>query len=275
MVCHETYKDQSNNWLSPDDIVTINGEKYSKKNNKEKIIVGPSESMSKSKKNTIDPEKIIENFGADAVRLFIISDSPPEKDVQWSDQGIEASYKFIQKLWGLHHKIVNEIQFDRKKDLDKNLERVTDQFINKVEKNLENFRYNKIVANFHEINSSYNKLNFNNYSSKNLKKNYSKVLITMMPIIPHFSSECLKILDVDKDVEWPKINFNNLSEDKTKYVVQINGKTRQIIEQKKDLNKEDLILLIKKDQKLSKYFKKNSKIKKSIFVHNKLINIII
>jgi leucyl-tRNA synthetase len=275
MVCHETYKDQSNNWLSPDDIVTINGEKYSKKNNKEKIIVGPSESMSKSKKNTIDPEKIIENFGADAVRLFIISDSPPEKDVQWSDQGIEASYKFIQKLWGLHHKIVNEIQFDRKKDLDKNLERVTDQFINKVEKNLENFRYNKIVANLHEINSSYNKLNFNNYSSKNLKKNYSKVLITMMPIIPHFSSECLKILDVDKDVEWPKINFNNLSEDKTKYVVQINGKTRQIIEQKKDLNKEDLILLIKKDQKLSKYFKKNSKIKKSIFVHNKLINIII
>jgi len=195
--------------------------------------------------------------------------------VQWSDEGIEASYKFIQKLWGLHRNIVNEIQFDRKTDLDENLERVTDQFINNVEKNLENFRYNKIVANLHEIYSSYNKINFKNYSSKNIKENYSKILITMLPIIPHFSNECLKILDVDKNVEWPKINFNNLSDDKTKYVIQINGKTRQIIEQKKDLNKEELILLIKKDQKLSKYIQENSKIKKSIFVHNKLINIII
>jgi len=275
MVCHETYKDKSNKWLSPEDVVTINGEKYLKENNEEKIIVGPSESMSKSKKNTIDPEKIIENFGADAVRLFIISDSPPEKDVQWSDEGIEASYKFMQKLWGLHNNIIDEIQFKKQKDFDENLEKVTDQFINNVEKNLENFRYNKIVANLHEIYSSYNKINFENYSSKNLKKNYSKVLIAMMPIIPHFSNECLKILDVDENIEWPKINFNNLSEDKTKYVVQINGKTRQVIEQKKDLNKEELILLIKKDQKLSKYVQENSKIKKLIFIHNKLINIII
>ena len=98
MVCHETYKDENNNWVSPDEIITIDGEKYLNKNKKQKVIVGPSESMSKSKKNTIDPEKIIENFGADAARFFIISDSPPEKDVQWSDEGIEASYKFIQKL---------------------------------------------------------------------------------------------------------------------------------------------------------------------------------
>ena len=69
--------------------------------------MGPSESMSKSKKNTIDPEYIIDNYGADSVRLFILSDSPPEKDVQWSEQGMTASYKFIQKLWVLHQNIVN------------------------------------------------------------------------------------------------------------------------------------------------------------------------
>ena len=75
----------------------------SQKNNpNKKVIVGSSESMSKSKKNTIDPEKIIENYGADAVRLFILSDSPPEKDVQWSDQGMTASFKFVQKLWMLN-----------------------------------------------------------------------------------------------------------------------------------------------------------------------------
>ena len=86
MVCHETYKDQKNKWLSPEEITSEDGKNFYKKNNSsEKIIVGPTESMSKSKKNTIDPENIIKNYGADSVRLFILSDSPPEKDVQWSD----------------------------------------------------------------------------------------------------------------------------------------------------------------------------------------------
>ena len=108
MVCHETYKDQKNEWLSPDEIFS-NDEKtfYKKTNPDEKIIVGPTESMSKSKKNTIDPEIIIQEYGADAVRLFILSDSPPEKDVQWSEEGISASYKFIQKFWLLHKKIIS------------------------------------------------------------------------------------------------------------------------------------------------------------------------
>ena len=86
MVCHETYKDENNKWVSPDEVETKDGKNYFIKNNpNRKINVGPSESMSKSKKNTIDPEKIIENYGADSVRLFMLSDSPPEKDVQWSD----------------------------------------------------------------------------------------------------------------------------------------------------------------------------------------------
>ena len=106
MVCHETYKDEKNNWLSPDDVFTDDGKNYFKKKDKtQKIKVGPSESMSKSKKNTIDPENIINNYGADAVRLFILSDSPPEKDVQWSEQGMVASYKFLQKFWMLHQNI--------------------------------------------------------------------------------------------------------------------------------------------------------------------------
>ena len=86
MVCHETYKDQNNNWVSPDEIIDIDGKKFLKSDSSQKITVGPSESMSKSKKNTIDPEKIINDYGAYAVRLFIISDSPPEKDVQWSEE---------------------------------------------------------------------------------------------------------------------------------------------------------------------------------------------
>ena len=115
MVCNETYKDQKNNWLSPDEVFSDDGKNfYSIKNKKEKIIVGNSESMSKSKKNTIDPEKIIEHYGADAVRLFILSDSPPEKDIQWSEQGMVAAYKFIQKFWILHNKITDKIKSNNK-----------------------------------------------------------------------------------------------------------------------------------------------------------------
>ena len=105
MVCHETYKDQNNNWLTPDEVEKINNEFVKKDNHMEKVKVGPSESMSKSKKNVIDPEFIINNYGADSVRLFILSDSPPEKDVQWSEQGMVSSFKFIQKFWNLHKKI--------------------------------------------------------------------------------------------------------------------------------------------------------------------------
>ena len=275
MVCHETYKDQNNNWVSPDEIITINGEKYLDKNKKQKVIVGPSESMSKSKKNTIDPEKIIENFGADAARFFIISDSPPEKDVQWSDEGIEASYKFIQKLWGLHNKIIKEIQLDRSENLNNDLTKTTNEFIYNVEKNLDNFRYNKIVANFHEIYALYSKINFQNYSSSNLKDNYSKILTAMLPIIPHFANECLKLLNLTKNVKWPEIDTKSLVKDTVKYVIQINGKTRQIIENTIDLSENDLVNLIKKDTKLSKYISEDSRIKKIIFIPNKLINIIV
>ena len=106
MVCHETYRDIDNNWLSPEEVETNDGKIFFKKGKpSEKIEVGPSESMSKSKKNTIDPENIINNYGADAVRFFILSDSPPEKDVQWSEQGMISSYKFIQKFWSLHKMI--------------------------------------------------------------------------------------------------------------------------------------------------------------------------
>ena len=275
MVCHETYKDENNNWVSPDEIITINGEKYLDKNKKQKVIVGPSESMSKSKKNTIDPEKIIENFGADAARFFIISDSPPEKDVQWSDEGIEASYKFIQKLWGLHNKIINEIQLDRSENLNNDLTKTTNEFIYNVEKNLDNFRYNKIVANFHEIYALYSKIDFQNYSSSNLKDNYSKILTTMLPIIPHFANECLKLLNLTKNVKWPEIDTKSLVKDTIKYVIQINGKTRQLIEDASNLSENDLVNLIKKDTKLSKYIPEDSKIKKIIFIPNKLINIIV
>ena len=196
MVCHETYKDSKNNWISPEEIENIDGKKFLKKNKSELITVGPSESMSKSKKNTIDPENIISNYGADAARLFILSDSPPEKDIQWSDEGIISSFKFIQKLWNLHEKILEEIKKENKEDTDQEIKKYTNKFLKRVTANLESFSYNKIIANLHEMYSFMNKEINKPYTKNTLIENYQKILIAISPIIPHFSNECLNLMNI-------------------------------------------------------------------------------
>ena len=274
MVCHETYKDKDNNWISPDELVVIDGKKFLKKNNTEPVKVGPSESMSKSKKNTIDPEKIIEKYGADSVRLFILSDSPPEKDVQWSEEGMNSSYKFIQKLWVLNRKIMQEIKANHSSNSDNAIEKISNQFIKNVTNNIDNFAYNKIVASFHEMYSSLNKIILNKIGREKLIENYKKILITMSPVIPHFTRECLELIGAKEEIMWPEINKEILIEDKKNFVVQINGKTREIIEADKNINEKDLLIEINKNLKLKNYIK-NKTIKKRIFVPEKLINIIV
>tara|TARA_Y100001970_G_scaffold290851_1_gene425973 strand:+ start:823 stop:3366 length:2544 start_codon:yes stop_codon:yes gene_type:complete len=276
MVCHETYKDQNNNWVSPEEIINIDGEKFLKQDKNQKIKIGPSESMSKSKKNTIDPEEIIKSYGADSVRLFILSDSPPEKDVQWSDEGMNSSHKFIQKLWSLNQRILDEIKNNNPKDNKNNIEVIASRFVNDVKNNIENFSYNKIVANFHEIYSKLNKVLGNKFSKEELIKNYSSILIAMSPVIPHFASECLEMLHLEKKekkIKWPKINKEILIEDKINFVVQINGKTRGILNINKGFNEKQLLNMIKEDDKMNNHIKEKI-VKNTIFIADKLINII-
>ena len=233
MVCHETYKDQTNAWLSPDEVISEDGKKFYKKDNpSEKIIVGPTESMSKSKKNTIDPENIIKNYGADSVRLFILSDSPPEKDVQWSDQGMLASFKFVQKLWTLNSKILDKIKNNDQGGEGNDLTKFTNQLINKITQNLEKFHYNVIVANFYEMYNFLIKEIDKPIKKEILIENYKKILILMNPFIPHFSNECLNTIN-ENQINWPKISKEDLIEEDINFVVQINGKKRAILKSKK------------------------------------------
>ena len=275
MVCHETYKDKNGKWLSPDEIELI-GNQYQKKGDpKNKIKVGPSESMSKSKKNVIDPEYIMNNYGADAVRLFILSDSPPEKDVQWSDQGMVASYKFLQKLWMLHNKI--KIKIENNLDIvndDNEVEKFTNQMINKITNNLENFSYNIIIANIYETYNFLKKQIAKKINSKSLKENYIKILILLTPAIPHFTSECIEDLNVLGSLEWPETNSKFLNEDKIDYVVQINGKKRAILNENRDIDKESLLDKIKTNKMSEKYLKDKT-INKVIFIKNRLINLLL
>jgi leucyl-tRNA synthetase len=274
MVCHETYKDQENTWLSPEEVSTEDGKNFYKKQNPlEEVIVGPTESMSKSKKNTIDPENIIKNYGADSVRLFILSDSPPEKDVQWSDQGMMASFKFIQKLWILNSKILEKIKNNSEIAENEKLTKFTNRLIHKVTQNLEKFHYNVIVANLYEMYNFLIKEVEKPIKKEALVENYRKILILMSPFMPHFTSECLANLN-QKDVKWPTVSGEDLIQEEINFVVQINAKKRAILLVKRDLKENEVLNEIKSNVATEKLLK-NQKVKKIIFVSNKLINIIV
>ena len=140
--------------------------------------------------------------------------------------------------------------------------------------NLNSFSYNILIANLHEMNNFFNKEILNKYTKETIVKNYSKILITMMPIIPHFASECIEINKFDIDLVWPSYDSNMLIEENVNIVVQINGKKRALISSKRDISEDNLINEIKNDKKINKYFSENTLLK-TIFIKNKLINIIV
>ena len=274
MVCHETYKDEKNNWVSPDEVFTENGKDfYVKDQPKIKIKVGPSESMSKSKKNTIDPEKMIENYGADAVRLFILSDSPPEKDVQWSESGMSSSYKFIQKFWTMSEQISLLIKKDSSQ-INKGIDIFSNQAINRINSALEKFRYNVIIAIFHEIYSFFKKIADNDINFNNLKDNFKNILIVMTPVIPHIANECLKNFEDQTEMTWPRLKKEFLMSDKKEVAIQINGKKRNTIEVETDINENEIIKKINEMKLIEKYIS-DKDIIKTIYVKNRIINFII
>ena len=229
--------------------------------------------MSKSKRNTVDPEKIMDQYGADAVRFFILSDSPPEKDVQWSEQGMIAAYKFIQKFWILHKKITGEIKNKKRKEENTDLTIYTNKLIEKYTFSLEKFNMNVLIAYLHE---TYNFLSkeIDKLDIKDLKENYLKILILMYPILPHLVSECIKDFQKIDSVLWPSAQKEYLEDKFVNIVIQINGKKKSLIRVEKNLNEKVLLENVKKDKKISNFLDKKS-VFKHIIVKNKLINLIV
>ena len=145
MVCHETYKDKNGDWLYPEEVEKKGDKTFIKKSDKSVITLGPPESMSKSKKNTIDPEIMIEKFGADAVRWFILSDSPPEKDIQWTDAGVISANKFLQKIWNINFIIFQKKAEQSDKSINEEFVSKINLYIDKIDFQLMNFRFNVYV----------------------------------------------------------------------------------------------------------------------------------
>jgi len=272
MVCHETYKDTKGKWLSPDEIEKSDKNNYFKVLDKTNVIVGPSESMSKSKKNVIDPEKMIEAYGADSVRWFILSDSPPEKDVQWSNQGVNAAYKFLQKIYNLNNLVINRV--DQKPLKDDEYAIKFNSYILKITNLIENFNLNVVVANVYSIYNLFTLAADEEMSNSCLKKYFSNFLKVLIPFTPHLAYECLEKLG-EKDFDtWPKINNGLVLNDKIKIAIQINGRTKDVIEIKNNLEEKEVVAESKMSKKINDNLK-NKQIVKTIYVKNKIINYLV
>jgi leucyl-tRNA synthetase len=278
MVCHETYKDEKGRWLGKDEIELVDDKTFIKKESREKVIVGPSEAMSKSKKNIIDPENVIQKFGADAIRWFILSDSPPGKDIQWSEEGISSSFKFIQKLWNLNLNIIGRKDKKMNENENNKLEKYTIKMFFNINKNLENFQYNVVIANFYDIYNNYiTFIDNQKISGDSLRKNFEKILVLIMPILPHFASECLTMLNSKLNLEnisWPVYDKVLMEDYDCNIVIQINGKKRSLIRLPINSDENFVIEKAKLESNVKKYLINNN-IKKQIYVKNRLINFII
>ncbi len=272
MVCHETYQDTDGNFLYPNEIEKVDTKKILKKSDKSKVLVGPSESMSKSKKNTVDPEAMIDQYGADAVRWFILSDSPPDRDIQWSDTGVNSANKFLQKIYNLVHLILNKKDKKTRLEIDNKFELEIENYVKKIDNSIKDFRFNVSIAHFYEVYNFFKSSVQSNLSQSILKSNIVKILKLLIPFIPHLAHECLELLNCKTINKWPKIG-NNVKE-QVKFAIQINGKTRDIINIKTNSSEKEINEIIHNSSNAKKYLEK-SKIIKTIFVKNRILNYIV
>ena len=216
---------------------------------------------------------MINQFGADAVRLFILSDSPPEKDVQWTDSGVASANKFLQKIWNLNF-LISKRQDNKIDDKDeKKFKLNLNNFIYKIDNSIQSFRFNVSIALFYELYSYFKESLEFRIGSKLLSFYFIEMMKLMMPFTPHLSHECLENLGCKNVYEWPKIDKKNLTSE-IKLAVQINGKTRDIITIKKDLIEKEIQKIVLNKSKAKKYIE-DKKILKTIFVKNKILNYII
>lgn len=273
MVCHETYKDNAGNWLYPEEIVKKDGKLVVKKDSSP-VTTGRSEKMSKSKRNVVDPREIIQSYGADTARLFMLSDSPPDRDLEWTEAGIDGAWRYVNRLWRLllendeGYGTIDEVSVLK-------LRQETHKTIVRVAQDIERFHFNKAIARIRELSNL-----LSSFSGKPLgaaRKEAVDIIVHLIsPFMPHLAEEIWQRLG-NKDMLtsrlWPKADPALCKEEEITIAVQVNGKLRATVSCAPDTPREELetlALAIKnvQDSLTSK------QIKKIIVVPGKIVNVV-
>jgi leucyl-tRNA synthetase len=273
MVCHPTFKTENGKWVFPKEVIEKDGLYFL--DNKEKVLKGDNQAMSKSKKNIVDPDDIIKIYGADAVRWFILSDSPPDRDIQWSDSGIQGAFKYVQKIWRICENI--KIYKKEKEENNNSFLIKTNILIKEITECIEKFHINVAVAKLYIfLNNLNEEIDKKTLNVEDINNAFKKYLIIISAFIPYIANECWEKITKENNLssqEWPKIENTLIKKDHFDVVIQINGKKRAIINAINDENEENVFsksLAIKN----IKVILEEKNIIKKIFIKNKLLNIV-
>ena len=229
MVCHETYRD-AGGWLSPDEVVK-EGDKAFRKDNHAPVEIGSSEKMSKSKRNVIAPEAIIADYGADTIRWFMLSDTPPERDIEWTDAGAEGCWRFVQRIW----RLVSEAEglpapgarATPGDEASKSLRQSAHKAIAAVTEDLSALRFNRAVAQLYMLSNAIADAPKANAGTR--REALETMVLLAAPMMPHLAEECWRVLGHDKlvaETPWPKHDPALLRTDTVTIAIQVNGKRR-------------------------------------------------
>jgi len=226
------------------------------------MVLKDGEVMSKSRGNIVDPDSMIKNYGADALRLFILFAAPPETELEWDQRGLEGAFKFLNRVWRIQENLKAKADGEVLKSLHKTIKKVSIDF--------GEFKFNTAIASFMELTNVI-------YQHGADKDVFSKLVIMLSPIVPHFAEELWQILGNPESIfkaRWPQYDAGLLVEENVELVIQINGKVRSKIEVPRDISEDKLKALVQKDEKLILWLDGKTP-KKIIVVPQKLINIVI
>jgi leucyl-tRNA synthetase len=233
MVTHETYRAGDGSWLSPQE-VRKEGDDWIHIESGKPVATGRVEKMSKSKKNVVDPDDIIDQYGADAVRWFMLSDSPPERDLPWTEAGIEGAWRFVNRLYRLFGQIDAMATGD-----DKALERKLHQTVDGVAKDIEALSFNKAVAKIYELTNAVEKAQ----PSATRNAAIRTLALLVAPMTPHLAEQAWSEMGetgLIAEAAWPPVDPALLVEDEVTVAIQVMGKLRDTITVPRGLSKDDL-----------------------------------
>ena len=271
MVCHATYQDPDGKWLNPDDIKQSESGEYITLDG-QKVTVGQSIKMSKSKKNVVDPDDIIDQYGADTARWFVMSDSPPERDVEWTASGAEAAWKHLQRVWRLTVEITEDSSEDTSNDIE--LEKAKNIAIDAVTNGVEGFAFNKSIAALYQFANVLAK----SPASKSAKTDAMLTMAQLMqPMTPHLAEEIWCTLGGNglvTEAKWPILDASMLVNDTIVLPIQVNGKRRDEIQVNVDLSKDEIEKIVLERPSILRILDGNAP-KKIIVVPGKIVNVVI